>query len=279
MLFVSLYFYTRYSKAIYITSALFGSLLLFSTLNRATIGAAILGLMLICLLIIWGTAGRVRAEHMLNVTLYPSVIAVGGFFLIIVIMFSSAIRFDGLIGSIYPRFLFLVRGLDVWVYTFWLGTGPFLHPYFLGSSFVPMTVSQMIFPYFGISTESALMRLTREGVLVPEGMNSYTLHNQWLQFIVDWGIAGQAIVIWLWMWLWRIFRRACVVQRTTMKGRKMTHLWCLFAFAISLSLSVLFTSKFYLYWYFVLLFLWLDSAVKEISFEVGNREVLHAGVE
>ncbi len=64
-----------------------------------------------------------------------------------------------------------------------------------------------------------------------------------------------------------------------MKGRRMTHVWCLFAFAISLSLSVFVTSKFHLYWYFVLVFLWLDSAVKEMSFEVDNREALHAGVE
>ena len=120
-----------------------------------------------------------------------------------------------------------------------------------------------MFSYLGIGFESAFLEITREGVLVTEGLNSYTLHNLWFQFIIEWGIVGFALVVYLWYGGWKLFRQATEVARRTRERKMMIPVWILFGFAGSLSFSMLFTSKFYVYWYFVLVFLFLRTTVRE----------------
>ncbi len=264
MLFVSLYFFSRYRGTMYLAITGLGGILLFSTLNRQVIISAVLGLMVVSLLIIRGEGLKDKSRRVFNTTVfYPSLVIIGLLLIVAVMAYSSHVRQEVMFGSVYRRSLLLIRGLDVWYETWLWGTGPFLVPYFLGSSFIPATVSPMMVSYLGISFDQALLGITREGVLVTEGLNSYTLHNLWFQFILEWGIVGFALVVYLWHGGWKLFRQASEVARRTRERKMMTPVWILFGFAGSLSFSVFFTSKFYVYWYFVLVFLFLRTTVRE----------------
>jgi len=267
MIFISLYFFASYRNPKYIVTFILGFLLLTSTLNRQVIIATLLGLAMIFVLRRNLIARRYVSRKILNIVLYQLLFCVLVFSFIISTEVIATYRGA---GGLFDRTIKLIRGLDVMIYTKGLGTGggSTVIPYYLSSLFVPPTASNIILPYLGMDFNSALRHIERE---IRGEVFAYTLHNFWFEVIVGWGVVGLVALFYLFYWVWKLFWKVFTFEKMGCAVNDTRPVWIVFALVFSVSISVLFTSKFQHVWYFVILFLFLEKCVQKVlPSAIGN---------
>lgn len=259
VMFMSIYFYSRSRNMGFILTGVLGGLLLFSTLLQQVILSSIFGLLVAFILARRGLARRSRSAIGINAILLPLLAVVALSSILIFSNLATSIRGDSLtgIGGYFERPLFLARGLDTFLYTYGLGTGPGILPQYMGAQEIPMTASEWILPLMGSNREELFAVAMRGGEL---GTQSYTLHNLWFEFIYEWGILGLLIIVYVVYRGWILYRVASDAEAFGPNGRDMTNFWIIFGMACAISLSMLFTSKFAPMEFFVMLFLFLEAS-------------------
>ena len=269
MLFISVYFYWRRRNPLYLSVPVLAALLLFATTSRQSIVATGLGILLLVVLFRGSRSFRNLKKSEINVVLYP-LITVGVFLAGVVIVAlaaearnASPLNLDS--STITQRYLLLARGLDVMAYNYGLGTGPQMYTYYSGSTSVPTSVSQHLLRVRGLTDEQLWSGVAYPDEAITGGPRGFTLHNLWVQLVIEWGAFGLAVELYLLLTFWRTYRRA---RRATklLRGQGPTPgVWIIFALAVSVFFSVTFTSKFYHLEYLVLLFLFAEAWVREAS--------------
>ena len=258
-LFISLYFYYRSSQPKYVLSAGLGLLLVLATLNRMVILSSVIGLVI---LIAFARRNRVlpRATVMMR-RVGAAIVLVAGI-AAYVLLFQQVTEIRNahtLERSVRNRIIHLARAADVIAYTPLLGTGPGLDRVYLGSSLVTTVVFDPVTEFMEEDRTYALSRVVRDGLTLEQGEPGYSTHNLWIQFVMQWGIAGLVLIVYLLGQAWKVFAQ---LRGTT--GVDTRPAWALFSFAISLSFSMLTTVKFDFYWYFALVFAFVSRGVSEL---------------
>jgi hypothetical protein len=265
LLFMGIYFFVKNGQKKYVWAALLGFLLLFSTMSRQNILAVLGGLVFWFLFSIFKIKRNVNKSGAQNVV---------RFFTAIIVMLAGLVILSGFMafskhgrhqaGALQfqaaKRLIRCARGVDAFIYTFPLGTGAYAPSYYMGSSLVPWKYTKKVAEHLGYDLDYAkqLIRPPEKKLLKLGYEASYTIHNFWLRSIVEFGVLGLVFALYL---LWRgfkIFVRLYQFEKRGLLGKRSAQVWAVYMMVISMCLSVMFTVKFRYYWFFVLLFAFLE---------------------
>lgn len=263
LLFMSLYFFARYRKRRFIATAVCGLLLMASTMSRAPV----FGSVLVLATIIIARRRRRLGENRQEATGNRDAFRLLPFAVLFFLAFYQIIVGRG--STFLDRAVRHVRALDVLLYTKGLGTGPGVSEYYAASFLVPPTISKLVLSHLGPDPSPSLVYTRRMGISL-DGSGASTLHSFWLKFIIEWGVVGVLAVLYLCRRGWQLLREVSALEGMACDVDIM-HLWILAAFALSMSISLLFTSKFPHVWIIVALFLFLDKSVRQTSREIRGE--------
>ena len=273
LIFGALYFYTKTRSGKYLLILPLGSILLFSALSRQSLIATGLGLVIFFLLVRKSQGGRRQSARMLNWVVLPALITGALLATLVFVGLATEIRNDPFgINVLTARPVMLVRGLDAFLYTDGIGTGPALLPHYTASSVVPTPASDVLLPWIGVDFRDAIDILTRTGRLEREAAG-FTAHNFWFTLIYEWGLLGLAVVIFLAYRGWRLIHIALKADKARLTVRSTSAMWAVFSMVIAISFSALFTSKFAILDFYVVMFLFLGAVVRETACHRWRRTV------
>lgn len=265
--FAGLYMYYRFSARWGAIAAVLGYILVFATLNRQIILTTTLGLALLWAVARGGrartpSAGARRLRALMVVGL--AVVVIAGLLVV-----ASEVRDEGFEVTSWNRLILWARAVDVARFTMPIGTGPGLTQYYTGSDLVPAETLQAFATALDLELADTLQRITRSGTFFAFGEKGYTVHSLWVEFVLEWGVAGILAIAWLLLGGLRILRRLRAAAATADRER-LASAWAALLLAAMLSVSVITTVKFDLYWYFVVTYAFARMAAHDIG--IGGRE-------
>lgn len=255
MVFLSLYFWSKYGRRKYLISFVLGLLLALSSLSRSAIWSMGFGIIFFAFLTLRYSYFSHRASWLkasffvISVMLIP-VIA----FLLLLVIKMRQTDTSLYFSSGLSRLGTYSRTIDVFYDKFILGTGVGLSPYYLHSAYVPQVFSggtnlpkEQSFGYYrGIVAEPTLEIIT-------------TVHNLPLQFIVELGIGGLIFAIFLMCRGIKIFFYIFSFAKKTKGNYPLLPIFAILSLNLSTFMVVQTTSKFESYWYFGILFGFINS--------------------
>ncbi len=172
------------------------------------------------------------------------------------------------------RFIRWARGIDVFLYNFPWGTGSGMTGYFLGSSLVPWQICEWVGQIFNYDPARIQKLLVSQKHFALFGIEAgYTIHNLWLQTIIEFGLLGLLFIAYLLKKGWHIFVLLYRLQKKVSSSIDLSRVWVVFMLLFSICLSVSFTIKFRNYWYFAVLFLFLELCVRDASFHFKQQQL------
>ena len=275
LFFISMYFSSKYRDKRYVLFSILGFLLLFSTLNRQVIAASIAGFVLLLLL-------NRNKRPAVNVTnrvfkLCAALIVLAVFAAISVYLMEQILSMRDTGGAAFQlvkRSIRWARGADVFLYTFPFGTGSGMVTYFLGSSLVPWEIAEWYGRFFDYDPDRIQkLIVSKKHFMLFEIEAGHTVHNLWVRTILEFGLLGLFFIVYLWRKGLKIFVHLYRLQKKVSSGINLFRVWVVFMLVFSISLSVSFTDKFRSYWYFAMLFAFLELCVKNASFRFKQQQL------
>ncbi len=274
LFFISIYFLLKHQQKRYIVFVCFGFLLTFATGHRQCIMALMIGLALWIILLIREKLKEVDFEKRALAYSFLVLIMIGFAFASISLLdIATSLRgTEGAgdpIGQIVMRIIRWSRGVSVFLYTFPLGTGNNMNTYFMGSSLVPWNITEWTCQLFDIDLTRIKWCFVSNKIFVETGLElGHTIHNLWFRTITEFGLLGLVFVMYLWWNGWKIFVCLCRLQGKMPLGNDFPQVWAVFMMVFSICLSVCFEDKFRSYWYFAILFAFLELCVQKVSSQV-----------
>lgn len=266
--FLSLYFFVRRSGIWYLGFALLSALLVGATLDRAPFVAMVLGLsgfLMFCVL------PREVARVGLPLAHAATLAVVVGMFLGSALLISrmtdtraAQTSANDLTMTFQNRAFHLARAADALVYNPIIGTGPHLDQFYTGSGRVPPTLLLATAQALGVPPEWAISRVSRNDLLWYEESRGYGVHSLWMGILLNWGV-----LLGGWAILYVLFQgvRAFVRLRRASPVIDTRPAWLALLFAFSLSISMMTTSGFMHYWFFVVVFYFVATNVLAVTDE------------
>lgn len=105
--------------------------------------------------------------------------------------------------------------------------------------------------------------------ITPEDLT--TMHNFWFQNIVELGIGGLFFITYLLLKGFKRLRFLFTIPKRCMKDYQWRPVFAICIMVISISISVLFTSKFNKYWFFAIMFSFLNYIYKSAMSDYTSR--------
>lgn len=261
--FFALYMFSRSKKIGYLLVFVFAILICFSTLNRSAIGAFFIGIAVVLIQLFYTNFASISVKQK-NRIVYVFVL----FILIIGVLLISItgqvrnsivgqeINIAQIVRTLTGRLILMARGLEVFIDNFWIGTGAQNVSDYLSSKSIPTNISlyvhKRLYEAFGNFMDS----FNNSEDWLFEFFSGRTIHNLWLNFILEWGITGLFIVAYVLCKGLSWTRTA--INKMTARDKNSIPLGIFLALGISLSLSMLFTIKFRYYSLFVMILLFTD---------------------
>ena len=256
--FSGLYFRHRYDRPLFFIATVIGFLLMVATLNRAPLLASIGGLSMFMILT-RSHSGMSRRGIMLRGLLATAGLIFGAYFLLTVFQQVTDVRGASSMSRVYEsRLIHHARALDVLIETPLMGTGPMQDPYYQGSSLVEPRFFNAATSFLGVDPNWALLRIAPED-LHATGIG-FTAHSLWLEVAMHWGIWGIAGLIYL-----CFMALSAIKELRKNRSKEASVAWILLIMSISISVSMLTTSKFRVLWLFVMLFTATAIAIRELD--------------
>ncbi len=270
LFFMSIYFLFKHRQKRYFFFAFLGFLLTFSTCSRHCIMALMVGFALWIILVL---KKKLKVDIEIKVLMYYFlVIFVIGFAFASIYLIDMAAFVRGSegagapIGQLIDKLIRLSRGVDVFMYTFPLGTGPGMSMYFMGSSLVSWNVTEWVGQLFDFDLTYIQRLLVNQTILIESGIGlGYGIHNLWFHTIMEFGLLGLVFVMYLWWNGWNKFVYLYRLEKKMPLGNDLSRTWVVFMLVFSICLSVFFAAKFRQYWYYAILFAFLELCVQKVS--------------
>jgi len=257
MIFMSIYFISKYKKKIYILYFILGYLLVFATLSRMIVMATTIFLFIFLFFAIkysW-------FSHKISIPIKGISYIVIAIFVIFLFNFllekgkeKRGEHFTSYVGFI-SRALIYSRAIDVFIQNPIIGTGTGLVPFYLVSSRIPKHFSDW-FEYKFNLINFGLPYLDRGGTFydIPTYEDVITIHNLYLQFVLELGIGGIVFLIIIFYKGKKMFFDilSCSKEYNSKYSRIMY--FSVFFLVITILFTMLTTVKFSIYWYYAILF-------------------------
>jgi len=273
MCFISMYFWIKHHKKMYIVCLGLSSILILSTLGRQGILAPLIGLCLLAIVAIRTglilQSGK-ELRKLINLFLYPGVVLMGVLMAMNILGFvaqTRSLQESSILTPLQNRLKLAIRGLDIISKHGIWGGGLGLSPYYLVSAEIPTNISRPMLSFLGMADSYTLRgsifryRVDKEDIITP--------HNLWLQLVLEVGVGGLVFVIFLARKGLVILRGMLSLAKLQLRSYSMGAALVVWFLLFSLMLSVAFTSKFDLYWIFALLFSFLTTLYEEANASVS----------
>ena len=265
--FMSIYLFFRTGRRVWLALGCLSFLAEVATLGRAPILTTIAAVGI--LVSILGLRGaRPGPAAMLSGSLVIVTTAATMALVILALVVISGIRATDAPGAaLRARLLHAARTTDVLSYSPLFGTGPRLETYYTGTWEVPPRVFTWAVAELQVPWDWAVGKITEDP---DEGVAAgFSSHNAWLDFVQHWGLVGGPIALAYLIYL----GTAMAVKLRRLRGPRASTAWVAFLMAVSLSVSVLTTSKFGSYWFLIFTYLFAGAVVHEAAAgeDAGDR--------
>jgi len=266
--FLSIYFWRKYRKngIWYLIIFFLGSFLTFSTLSRSMMGSYVSGMVFFLLLSLMYSWHLTRRDSMIK----PCFVIIG--FIIVSSMLFGLVevavkkRPDILSSNaIWGRGYRYMRAVDVLYQHGLLGTGFGIARYYSHSSSVHPVVSRYISPY---TSDYYSRNMIHSPLLLRENKAAFlteSIHSLSFDFILALGLVGLFFITYLIFHGWKIFRFIINFAKKHRRKYRLSPVFAICALILSVCMGVQTTSKFESYWYFAILFSFINFMYKELK--------------
>lgn len=270
--FISLYFLYKYQKIklYYLVLTILGFLLAFSTLSRSVLLSYIIGLMVF--LVLYFKYGKISRKRLMLLSSIISVcvilIPIGFYFLA---EKGSELK-DGYTSgrSLWSRSYRHSRALDVFVKHPVIGVGFGLVPYYSHSSSIPPTLSSYASSLSGTDF-SRRGKIYDVSSLYMHADQFETVHSVLFDFIVGFGLCGLLFIIFIIYTGVKIFRYIIFFAKKYKGKYDLVYAFAVCSLVLGVCLVVQTTSKFQSYWYYSILFGFLNLIYRDLVTKSQNN--------
>ena len=270
-LFFSLYLFSKYREYKHIFLLLFMFGLMFSTLNRQVVLSGLL-----CLGIIFIMQVLMNEKNHIKkfLKLIPVIIIVIGVPILANIQVQNVRGDDAqtIVEGIQKRSLKYAKAGDVVVNIFPLGSGVGLQQFFSGSRLIPTNLSDSLgYAYaFDLWEVDRLTIGQKEDTDRLDQQRGFSVHNSYLEIIVELGLIGIILVLYLLIYMAKhFFHIFSIIKRNTLSV-SLIQLLSVFMMIASVMISILATSKFNDFWLIALAIGFLN-ALKNSSLKLDQE--------
>jgi len=275
--FFSLFIYSRELKKYYLLIFLFSILISFSTLNRSAVGAFFVGMAIILVQLFYLHFPHlsVRQKNRIGLVFFVVILILG----VLMISLTGQVRneivgqeinVEQLVKTLTGRIILMARGVEIFMGNFWIGTGAQNVSVFLAAEEIPIEFSLTIQSWLYELVGKYMDVVSSPEIWLREFFTGRTIHNLWLNFILEWGITGLLIVGGIIYGGTRWIRIAWKFIRSG--DKRIIPFGIMLAYGFSLSMSMLFTIIFRYYSLFVVIILLTGVLAHDFELEMDALE-------
>ena len=261
--FLSLYFWFKHKKRKDAVCIVLGAMLVFSTANRQVILSTVIGTALLFFSALWYRIRQAESPVRAAKFIFFAVVILLCVCVSAIFLSKQTMKvrenYQGKASfQLAKRSMRLARGIDAFKHTFPLGSGAGLNSYYMGSRDVDWAVTEKVAGWLGYTLDYAQWLISPNDLEKQYGLHSaHTIHNLWMRVMIEFGLAGLLFVGGLGI------RMVAQGFRLLQEPSPNYHKWAVFSMVAALFISLFFTVKFRHFWFLALMFLFLESLMKQ----------------